>query len=150
MTIRWDKTSSRSPLTSYAEKLTQPRRSLWGELATTIREDPGNPVINCSIFDCNFDHALCDLGASFNTMPKVTYEKLIYPAVSSTTMCVQLADSTVRYLEGVVENLLVKVKNTFILADTVVLDMEGDLRIPLILERPFLTNTNARIDVGAG
>jgi hypothetical protein len=65
-------------------------------------------------------------------------------------MCVQLAESTVRYLEGVVENLLVKVKNTFILADSVVLDMEGDLRIPLILERPFLTNTNARIDVGAG
>jgi hypothetical protein len=71
VTTRWDKTSSRSPLTSYAEKLTQPRRSLWGELATTIREDPGNPMISCSIFDCNFDHALCDLGASFNTMPKV-------------------------------------------------------------------------------
>ena len=55
-----------------------------------------------------------------------------------------------RYLEGVVENLLVKVKNTFILADFMVLDMEGDLGIPLILGRPFLKDTNARIDVGTG
>ena len=45
----------------------------------------------------------------------------------------QLADSTVRYPEGFVENLFAKVRNTFILADFVVLDMEGDLGIPLIL-----------------
>ena len=65
-------------------------------------------------------------------------------------MCVQMADSTMRYPEGVMENLLVKVKNTFILTDFMVLDMEGDLRIPLILGRPFLRDTNARIDVGIG
>ena len=82
-------------------------------------------------------------------MPKVTFEKLSYPALSPTIMCVQLADSTMRYPEGVMENLLVKVKNTFILADFVVFDMEGDLGIPLILGRPFLRDTNARIDVGA-
>ena len=65
-------------------------------------------------------------------------------------MCVQLADSTVRYPEGVVENLLVKLRNTFILADFMVLNMEGNLGIPLILGRPFLRDTNARIDVGTG
>ena len=45
---------------------------------------------------------------------------------------------------------MVKVKNTFILADFVVLDIEGDLEIPHILGRPFLRDTNARIDVGTG
>ena len=65
-------------------------------------------------------------------------------------MCVQLADSTIRYPEGAVERLMVKVKNTYILVDFVVLDMEGDLGIPLILGRPFLKDTNARIDVGTG
>ena len=55
-----------------------------------------------------------------------------------------------RYPEGVVENLLVKLRNTFILVDFMVLDMEGDLGIPLILGRPFLRDTNARIDVGTG
>ena len=63
---------------------------------------------------------------------------------------VQLVDSTIRYPEGVVERLMVKVKNTYILVGFVVLDMEGDLGIPLILGRPFLRDTNARIDVGTG
>ena len=93
VTTRWDKPSSRSPFTSYAEKLTRPRRSAWGELAAMIREDPGTPVISCSIFDCDFDHALCDLGASVNIMPKVTFKKLRYPSLSPTTNCVLLADS---------------------------------------------------------
>ena len=45
---------------------------------------------------------------------------------------------------------MVKVKNTYILVDFVVLDMEGDLGIPLIFGRPFLKGTNTRIDVGEG
>ena len=85
---------------------------------------------------------------SVNIMPMVTFKKLSYPLLSPTTMCVQLADSTVRYPEGVVENLMVKVKNMYILVDFVVLDMEGDLGIPLIIGRPFLKDTNDRIDVG--
>jgi len=145
----WKEPLSRTPL-SYAEKLTRPRRGAWGDLAATVREDTGTPVINCSIFNCEFDHALCDLGASVNIRPKVTFEKLGYPSISPTTLCVQLADSTVRYPEGVVKNLMVKVKNTYILVDFVVLDMEGDFGIPLILGHPFLKDTNARIDIGTG
>ena len=90
-------------------------------------------MINCSIFDCEFDHALCDLGASVNIMSKVIFEKLGYPSISPTIMRVQPVDSTVRYPEGVVENLMVKVKNTYILVDFIVLDMEGDLGIPSYL-----------------
>ena len=136
----WKEPLSRTSLRC-AEKLTCPRRGAWGKLATTVREDPGTPVINCSIFDCEFDHTLCDLGASVNIMPKVIFEKLGYPSLSPTNMYVQLADSTMRYPEGVVENLMVKVKNTYILVDFVVLDMEGDLGIPLILGHPFLKDT---------
>ena len=36
VTAKWEKPPSRSPFTSYAEKLTRPRRSAWGELAATI------------------------------------------------------------------------------------------------------------------
>jgi len=61
MTAKWEKPHSRTPFTSYAEKLMRPRRSAWGELAATVQEDPGTPVISCSIFDCDFDDALCDL-----------------------------------------------------------------------------------------
>ena len=64
-------------------------------------------MISCSIYDCHFEQALYDLGASVNIMPKITFEKLTYPAVSPTMMCVQLANSTIRYPEGIVQNLLV-------------------------------------------
>jgi hypothetical protein len=82
-------------------------------------------------------------------MPKVTFEQLQYPALSPTLMYVQLANSTIRYPEGIVKNLLVRVKNSVILANFMVLDMEGDLGIHLILGRPFLWDVKARIDVGS-
>ena len=65
-------------------------------------------------------------------------------------MLVQLADSTTRYPEGVVENMLVRVNGSFILANFTVMDMEGDLEMHLILGRPFLRAAKARIDVGKG
>jgi hypothetical protein len=42
----------------------------------------------------------------------------------------------------------VRVKNSFVLADFVILDMEGDLGVQLILEWPFLRYVKARKDVG--
>ena len=65
-------------------------------------------------------------------------------------MCVQLADSTIRYPEGIAKNVLVRVRDSFVLADFVVRDIEDDLGIELILGRPFLRAARARIDVGRG
>ena len=88
--------------------------------------------------------------SSVNIMPMVIYEKLLYPAFSLTYMCAQLADSTIRYLEGIVKNVLVRVRDSFVLADFVVMDIEGDLGVKLILGRPFLRAARARIDIGRG
>ena len=66
-------------------------------------------------------------GASVNILPMVIYEKLLYPALSPTYMCVQLADSIIRYPEGIVKNILVRVRDSFILANFVVMDVDGDL-----------------------
>ena len=65
-------------------------------------------------------------------------------------MCVQLADSTIRYPEGIAKNVLVCVRDSFVLADFVVMDIEGDLGIELIIGRPFLRAARARINVGRG
>ena len=83
-------------------------------------------------------------------MPKVVYDKLNHHALAPTTMCLQLADQTVRYPAGIAENISVKIWNFFIPVDFVVLDMEVDTKTLLILGRPFLSTTNAHIDVGAG
>ena len=65
-------------------------------------------------------------------------------------MCVQLADSTIQYPKEIAKNVLVRVRDSFVLANFVVMDIEGDLRIELILGRPFLRSARARIDVGRG
>ena len=119
-------------------------------MVAAVQEDPGVPMISCSIYDKYYEHALCDLGASVNIMPKVIFKELQYPALSPTTKLVQLADSSIRYPEGIVENMLVRVRDSFILANFVVTDIEGDLGVELILGRLFLRAARARIDVGRG
>ena len=54
-------------------------------------------------------------------------------------MFVQLADSTVWHPEGIVENIYVRIRNCIVLADFVVLNMEGDLGLDLILGGRFWT-----------
>jgi hypothetical protein len=79
---RWGKPSSGSPYTNYAKKLARSRTDCQGNLVAPRAEDPRYPVISCSIYDCNFEQALCDLGASVNIMPKVIFENLCYPILS--------------------------------------------------------------------
>jgi hypothetical protein len=50
-------------------------------------------------------------------MSKVMFEQLGYPALSPTLMQVQLTDSSIRHLEGVVESLRVNVKGSHIFVD---------------------------------
>ncbi|WVZ76330.1 hypothetical protein U9M48_024313 [Paspalum notatum var. saurae] len=114
------------------------------------RKDPGNPTISCSIGTQHFDQALCDLGASVSVMPKVIFDKLNHDALARTAMCLQLADQSVRYPEGVAENVPVRIRNFLIPVDFVVLDMDINSKTPLILGRPFLSTADATIDVGAG
>ena len=114
------------------------------------KKDPECPTITYSIRSQHFTHALCDLGASVSVIPKVVYDILNYHELAPTAMCLQLADQTVRYPAGIVENILVKIRNFFIPVDFIVLDREVDAKMPLILGRLFLSTANAHIDVGAG
>jgi hypothetical protein len=51
---------------------------------------------------------------------------------------------------GIAENILVKIREFIVLVDFVVLDMHPNLKVSLILGRPFLSTANAHIDVGKG
>ena len=146
----WGNLPRQTSRTNHAGRTTHPRMNAWGGLTAKLHEDLGVPMISCSIFNQYYEHALYDLGASVNIIPMVIYEKLLYPALSPTYMCVQLADSTIQYPEGIAKNVLVRVRDSFVLADFVVMDIEGDLGIELILGRPFLRAARARINVGRG
>ncbi|KAK8950896.1 hypothetical protein KSP39_PZI004529 [Platanthera zijinensis] len=94
--------------------------------------------------------ALCDLGASINLMPLSIYRKLGLGEISKTSITLQLADRTLAYPKGIVEDVLVKVDKFIFPADFVVLDMEEDREVLIIVGRPFLATGRTLIDVHKG
>jgi hypothetical protein len=131
-------------------KLTEECSAAILNISPTKEKDPGCPTIDCSIGDQHFNNALCDLGASVNVMPKAVFDKLSYSTLEPTSMCIQLADQSICYPMEITENILIKIRDLFVLVAFVVLDMQPDLKVSLILRRPFLSTTNAHIDVRAG
>ncbi|XP_073137635.1 uncharacterized protein [Henckelia pumila] len=94
--------------------------------------------------------ALCDLGASINLMSFSVFRKLGMGEPKPTRVFLQLADRSIKYPRGIIEDVLVKVDKFIFPVDFVVLDMEEDLDMPLILGRPFLATGKALIDVQKG
>ncbi|KAJ9158607.1 hypothetical protein P3X46_024172, partial [Hevea brasiliensis] len=67
-------------------------------------KDPGSFSIPCHIGDISIDKALCDLGASVSLMPLSIYEKMKIGEMKPTTISLQLADRSIKFPIGVVEN----------------------------------------------
>ncbi|GKC69944.1 DNA-directed DNA polymerase [Tanacetum coccineum] len=67
--------------------------------------------------------------------------------LARTKLTVELADRTVKYPKGIAENVLVRIGKFTFLVDFIILDMPEDIKVPLILGRPFLSTARAKIDV---
>ncbi|WCJ37738.1 hypothetical protein M5689_018845 [Euphorbia peplus] len=113
-------------------------------------KDPGSFSIPLSIGELNIENALCDLGASINLMPYSVYKKLGLGEPQPTIMSIQLADRSVRYPKGIVEDVLVKVGKFILPVDFVIMDIDEDMHVPIILGRPFLATGRTIIDVERG
>jgi hypothetical protein len=50
---------------------------------------------------------------------------------------------------GITKDILVRIRNSFVAVDFVVLEMDVCRQVPLIFGRPFLSTTRAMIDVAA-
>ncbi|XP_039687886.1 uncharacterized protein [Medicago truncatula] len=110
-------------------------------------KDPGSFSIPCVIGSEVVKKAMCDLGASVSLMPLSLYERLGIRELKSTRMTLQLADRSVKYPAGIIEDVPVKVGEIYIPADFVVMEMEEDNQVPILLGRPFLATAGAIIDV---
>ncbi|XP_057986667.1 uncharacterized protein LOC131171215 [Hevea brasiliensis] len=113
-------------------------------------KDPGSFSIPCLISNMNIDKALCDLGASVSLIPLSICQRQDVGELKPTIISLQLADRSVKYPIGVLENIPIKVGKFFIPVDFVVLEMKEDVQIPIILGRPFLAIAGAIIDVKNG
>ncbi|XP_057994355.1 uncharacterized protein LOC131174618 [Hevea brasiliensis] len=96
------------------------------------------------------DKALNDLGVSFSLMPLSICQKLEVGELKPITISLQLADRSIKYSVGILENIPIKVGKFFIPVDFIVLEMEEDVQIPIILRRPFLATAGVIIDVKNG
>nr|GEY30130.1 hypothetical protein [Tanacetum cinerariifolium] len=85
--------------------------------------------------------------ASVSVMPLSTYLNLGLGELVHTKLPVKLADGMVKYPKGNAKNVLVGIGKFVFPADFIILDMPEDIKVPLILGRPFLSTAHAKIDV---
>ncbi|XP_057422236.1 uncharacterized protein LOC130716069 [Lotus japonicus] len=114
------------------------------------RKDPGSFTLPVNFGASKEVRALCDLGASVNLMPLSMFERLNVGELKPTMMMLQLADRSMVTPWGVVEDVLVRVGEFEFPVDFVIIDMDEDSKIPLIMGRPFLATSQAKINVGKG
>ena len=60
-----------------------------------------------------------------------------------------MVDQSLRFPEGVVKDVMVRIQGQYILAAFLVLDIQGDNDSPILLGRPFLYSANANIYIGS-
>ncbi|GJV81336.1 reverse transcriptase domain-containing protein [Tanacetum coccineum] len=108
--------------------------------------DPGKFLILYDFPELDKCLALADLGASINLMPLSVWKQLSLPELTLTRMTLELANRSTVILNGVAEDVFVKVGKFYFLADFVVVDYDVNPRVPLILGRPFLRMARALID----
>ncbi|XP_019433710.1 PREDICTED: uncharacterized protein LOC109340463 [Lupinus angustifolius] len=108
-------------------------------------KDLGSVTIPVTIGNVSVGKALVDLGASVSLMPLSMMKRIGGIQLNTTRMSLQLEDRSIKYLETVTEDVLVKVDKFLIPVDFVVIDITEDTEIPLILGRPFMTTTKMGI-----
>ena len=110
-------------------------------------KDQGMFAISCTIGNVGIKRAMCDLGASINVMPLSIYSSLNAGPLKETGVVIQLADRSIVYPEGVLEDVLVQVNGLIFPADFFVLDMEDDKSSnssDILLGRPFLSTARTK------
>ena len=83
-------------------------------------------TIPCTIGNHEFGKALCDSGASINMMLLSVVKGLSLGELTPTTLFLQMADRSMTQLEGIIEDVLVKVGKFIFPVDFAVNYIEED------------------------
>ncbi|CAM8951404.1 unnamed protein product [Rhodiola kirilowii] len=96
-------------------------------------KDSGSFSVPCNIGGITIRRALLYLGASVSIMPYSLYAKLNLGDLCPTNVATHLADCSCRLPRGILKDMLVSVKNIYIPADFIVLEISEDIDILIIL-----------------
>ncbi|CAM8934060.1 unnamed protein product [Rhodiola kirilowii] len=116
-------------------------------------KDPGAFTITCGIGETQIHKCLVDLGAAVNAMPSSLYYLLGLGPLKPPRSNIELEDKSCIRPVGELEDVILHVGELVIAADFYVIPTEEtceDDPPTIILGRPFLYTTKARIDVGKG
>lgn len=134
--------------------LTTNTSSIHSNLVPFKYKDPGCPTIKCKIGNTHINRALLDLGPSVNLLPYSVYYQLGLGEIKPTNITIQLADRSIKKPLGTVEDVLIQIEQFYFPVDFIVLQTEPishpNGQIPLILGRPFLATSNAKINCRNG
>ena len=112
---------------------------IWRSLLEKM-QDPGSFTIPCTIRNFEFKKALCDSRASINLIPLLVFKRLSLGELNPTSMTLQMVDKTMAQLEGVLEDVIIKVGNFIFSVDFVIMDME-DVTDPLLIDMESASNS---------
>jgi len=91
-------------------------------------KDLGSFSIPCTIGNVSIDKALCDLGSSVSLMPYTIFKRLGLGELTPTGISLQLANRSIKYPMGILEDVSIKVGDFYVPMDLVALDMDEDCR----------------------
>jgi hypothetical protein len=84
------------------------------------------------------------------SLPRKIYDMLGLPSLENCCFDVPLADVAKKKPLGMINDVLIMVKNNLVPVDFLVLDIECNVSCPIILGRPFLKTIGAIIDMKEG
>jgi hypothetical protein len=98
----------------------------WLDDSMPIKKgDPGRPVISIAIGQQQFDEVIYNIGSSINIIPKVIYYNVLqFRPLLHTTMRLTFADQSTRRVEGIADNICVRIGHSYVPADFVVMDID--------------------------
>ncbi|GJU30055.1 putative reverse transcriptase, RNA-dependent DNA polymerase [Tanacetum coccineum] len=109
--------------------------------------NPRSFILPCIIGNHSMSNALADLGASISIKPYSLFKRLGLGSLKPIKMTIEMADRSMQSPKGIKENILVKISNFVFPVDFVVLDIMKDENVLIILGRPMLETSHAKIDV---
>ncbi|CAM8935057.1 unnamed protein product [Rhodiola kirilowii] len=116
-------------------------------------KDPGAFTITCGIGETQIHKCLVDLGAAVNAMPSSLYYLLALGPLKPPRSNIELGDKSCIRPVGELEDVILHVGELVVAVDFYVIPTEETCEDDppiIILGRPFLYTTKARIDVGKG
>nr|GEX36633.1 hypothetical protein [Tanacetum cinerariifolium] len=87
------------------------------------------------------------LAVLLNKLPSKAKEPGSLEEPKPIRMSLELANRSIKYPRGIVENVLIKIDKFVLPIELIILDMWEDSRIPIIMERLFIATVRAMIDV---